>query len=451
MNARETLPLLLRRRGAVADLLPVIAFAVSTAVTATVLGGLGAFASRMPPSGTPHSAMTPEQDLAGFLVLCAVFATALLVPGAVALGGAAARLSLARREKDLAVMRLIGGTRTQIGGLAVLDVVVQSLVGALLGLLLHAAITPVMSTLDFGFRAFTISELLMPWWGYPLLVIVMTVMAAGSAALALAGVVLSPLGVARASRTTRLSVLRLVVWVAFVIGFIVACQLLDALMRTSGTLAIGIVILFISAIVAGVNLVGPFLLWLVARMVARVAPTPALMVGARRLAADPKGGWRAVAGITFAMIIAGILTVITTLQEPTTPSEIMMNTAVRTGGLLTLAIASVVAAVGTGVPQTARVIDQAPVLRAQHVAGATIAQLHRARFAEIAIPVALSSVLALGVSLLVVASLFANALTNMSAGLQYGATIVTAYGLVIGAVLISSPLVRQGALKATRI
>lgn len=453
MNPRETLPLLLRRRGALADLLPVLAFAVSTAVTATVLGGLGAFASRMPPADVPGTALTAEQSLAGFLVVCAVFATALLVPGAVALGGAAARLSLARREQDLAVMRLIGGTRRQIGGLAVLEVVVQALVGALLGLLLHAAVTPLMSTLDFGIRAFTVSDLLMPWWGYPLLVIGMTVMAAGSAALALAGVVLSPLGVARASRTTRLSVLRLVVWAVTVIGFLILTQALGALMSMEGgeALAIGVMILLIAAMVAGVNLVGPFLLWLLARAVARLAPTPALMVGARRLAADPKAGWRAVAGITFAMIIAGMLTVLATIQEPTSPEDLMMITALRTGGLLTLAIAAVVAAVGTGVPQTARVIDQAPVLRAQHVAGATVPQLHRARLAEIAIPVLLSSVLAAGVSLLVVASMFATALADPGAVLQYAVSVVIAYGLVIGAVLISAPLVRRGALGAARV
>ena len=44
-------PLLLRRRGALADVLPVIAFAAATAITGTVLGGAAAFVGRLPADG----------------------------------------------------------------------------------------------------------------------------------------------------------------------------------------------------------------------------------------------------------------------------------------------------------------------------------------------------------------------------------------------------------------
>ena len=129
-------PLLLRRRGALADVLPVIAFAVATAITGTVLGGAAAFVGRIPADEVP---MTGEASIMPFLAICALIASVLLVPSAVGLGGSAARLSLARREQDLATMRLVGGTSGQVGSVAVLDVVAQSLLGAVIGIGAHAA------------------------------------------------------------------------------------------------------------------------------------------------------------------------------------------------------------------------------------------------------------------------------------------------------------------------
>ena len=210
-------PLLLRRRGALADVLPVIAFAAATAITATVLGGAAAFVGR---SAAGAGSMTGEASIMPFLAFCAFIASVLLVPSAVGLGGSAARLSLARREQDLATMRLVGGTSGQVGSVAVLDVVGQSLLGALIGIGAHLAATPALTRLDFGITPFSMADLLLPLWAYPVLVLALVVLAAGSAGVSLLGVVLSPLGVARDSRVVRLSVMRLVVWAVLIIGFV---------------------------------------------------------------------------------------------------------------------------------------------------------------------------------------------------------------------------------------
>src|SRR5690606_34305392 len=223
MNALLTsAPLLLRRRGALADVLPIIAFAAATAITGTVLGGAAAFVGRLPDGG--DTGYTPEGAVIPFLVSCAMVASVLLIPSAVGLGGSAARLSLARREQDLATIRLVGGTGGQVGGVAVLDVAAQALLGALLGVVLHLAVTPALTALDFGITPFTTADLLMPWWAYPLLVLGMVLLAAGSAAVSLIGVVLSPLGVARDSRVVRMSVLRVIIWAVLIIGFLLVAQ-----------------------------------------------------------------------------------------------------------------------------------------------------------------------------------------------------------------------------------
>lgn len=446
MNALlASAPLLLRRRGALADVLPVIAFAAATAIIATVLGGAAAFVGRIPPGEVP---MTGEASVMPFLAICALIASVLLVPSAVGLGGSAARLSLARREQDLATMRLVGGTGGQVGSVAVLDVAAQSVLGTVLGLGVHLAATPALTRLDFGFTPFSVSDLLLPLWAYPVLGLALVLIAAGSAAVSLTGVVLSPLGVARDSRVVRMSVLRVVLWVALILGFIVFMNVGGALVGEGGAgMAIAIMVLFVAAIVAGINVVGPFIVWATALVLAKIAPTPSLMVGARRLAGDPRAGWRAVSGITFALVIAGFLTMSATLGEASNPEEMILFTAMNTGGLLTLGIAAVLAAVSTGVTQTARVIDQAPRLRAQHIAGAEVGQLHRARLAEIAVPVALSSIIATGTALLVLVTFLGGAPSDPMMAVQYLVSVLGAYALVIAAVLVGAPLVRRYATR----
>lgn len=445
MNALITsAPLLLRRRGALADALPVIAFIAATAIIATVIGGAAAFARRIPADLT--GPVGAEAQLMPFLMLCALFASVLLIPSAVGLGGSAARLSLARRERDLAAIRLVGGTTAQVGGIAVLDVAAQALLGAAAGVVVHMLAAAPLTALDFGITPFTVGELLMPWWAYPLLIAGVVLLAAASAAVSLTGVVLSPLGVARDSRTVRMSVLRLLIWGALIIGFLLFMQILPMIDSQGSNLGVVIAIGFVAAIVAGMNVAGPFLVWVAARIAAALAPAPALLVGARRLAADPRAGWRAVSGITFAMVIAGFLTIIATI-EPSTPEDQMLATALHTGGMLTLGIAAVLAAVVTGVTQTARVIDHAPQIRAQHIAGAEVSQLHRARLAEITLPVLLSSVVATFTAFLVLLTVFGGGAADARTVILYFLGVLGAYALVVAAVLVSAPLVRRAALR----
>lgn len=445
MNALITsAPLLLRRRGALADALPVIAFTAATAIIATVIGGAAAFARRIPADLT--GPLSAEAQLMPFLVLCALFASVLLIPSAVGLGGSAARLSLARRERDLAAIRLVGGTTAQVGGIAVLDVAAQALLGAAAGVVVHMLAAAPLTALDFGITPFTVGELLMPWWAYPLLIAGVVLLAASSAAVSLTGVVLSPLGVARDSRTVRMSVLRLLIWGALIIGFLLFMQIMPMIDSQGSNLGVVIAIGFVAAIVAGMNVAGPFLVWVAARIAAALAPAPALLVGARRLAADPRAGWRAVSGITFAMVIAGFLTIIATI-EPSTPDDQMLATALHTGGMLTLGIAAVLAAVVTGVTQTARVIDHAPQIRAQHIAGAEVSQLHRARLAEITLPVLLSSVVATFTAFLVLLTMFGGGAADPRTVILYFLGVFGAYALVVAAVLVSAPLVRRAALR----
>lgn len=439
MSARlQAARLMLRRGRGIGDLLPILAFAVSTGVLAMVLGGLGAFLHR----AGKASGVDGAADVAGFLVFCAIIATALLVPSAISLGAAAARLSLSRRDRQLATVRLVGGTRGQVAGVAVMDVLAQALLGSLIGLGLHVAVIPALMQLDFGIAPFGFTELLLPWWGYPALLSAVAVLAIASAGLGLIGVTISPLGVARQSRTVRMSALRLVAWVAVLFVFVVVSQVLGRLPGLGLAAAIGVMAVMIAVVVGSVNVIGPFAVWAFARIVAAIAPTASLLVGSRRLAADPHAGWRAVSGIAFGLIITGMLTLISAFTgDVDDPEGRVLASALVTGGYLTLAITAVLAAVGTGITQTSRLLEQGEVVRVQHVAGAEIAQLHRARFAEIGLPLVLAGVIAAVSALVLVTPVLSGIPDPVTPLALYLVASIGAIGLVALSVAASGPLV----------
>ena len=128
----------------------------------------------------------------------------------------------------------------------------------------------------------------------------------------------------------------------------------------------------------------------------------------------------------------------------------MISTALVTGAFLTVGIASVLAAVSTGVTQAARVIDQAPQYRSQHIAGAGLGQLHRARVVEIAIPVVLSLVTASFMVVILLLGLVGGAAANLQVLGLYMVSMVASLGLVVASALASSLLVAQAAREGRR-
>lgn len=444
----SVLPLLMRRRAAVADVLPVVAFAAATAVIATVLGGTLAFVDRaadVPPDILNSPRASAEQTLLAVLPVFAGIACVLLLPPAVSFGGAAGRLSLARREQDLATMRLIGATTSQVSLVALLDVAGQALIGAVIGLGVHLVLAPPLTTLDFGIDPFTAAELRLPWLALPLVAVGLALLAVASAAIALQGVAISPLGVARQSRVVRMSILRLLLFVAIAGLLAVATSPMSPLRAADQAIAVIVALTMIAVVLLMINVVGPFIVWILALITARAAPTPALMVASRRLAADPRAGWRSISVLTIALVVAGVLSLLASLGDASNPSEAGLLTALGTGGMLTLAIAALLGAVSTGVMQAARVIDQAPVLRSQHVAGATIRQLQSTRLLEVILPLLLSSIVAAFTAFIVALPMLSGDTLTPAVLLRFIISVLLAYAMVLGAVAVSSPLVAQAA------
>ena len=57
-------------------------------------------------------------------------------------------------------------------------------------------------------------------------------------------------------------------------------------------------------VIAGIVIAGPLLVWAIAAWLARHARGPAGLVAARRLAADPRAGYRAIGGVVLAVFVA---------------------------------------------------------------------------------------------------------------------------------------------------
>ncbi|TGO05405.1 hypothetical protein [Serinibacter arcticus] len=432
---------LLRRRSSgrsdpagLTGVLAVIAFAVTTAIALVVVGGLAAFVQR---------ALAPgASDDDGTYVFLAGFATLLLLVPLSTLGGAAARLAVARRDARLAALRLAGATTGQVAALTVLDAGVQAVLGAVVGVAGYGALLPLVARLSFQDRTFDVAEL---WVGLPGLLAAIgavVVIALASAVSSLGRVAITPLGVAARTTPPGLRVIRLAALVVAVVGVVVANA---ALSGGAGTIMLVVLMAMVAAGMATLNVVGPFVLGLVGRLTARGARRPATLLAGRRIVDDPRGAWRSVGGVALATFIAGITAVASLFGADGGggEQEVLVRD-IGTGGLLTLAIAGIVAGVSTGVMQAGRVIDQRQAYRNLVLAGTDTRVLDAARFRETLIPLLAAAGTAAVSMLVIIAPLLGlSTFAQPQVLVQYVLSVLAAGGLVLLGAAASTPVARR--------
>jgi len=381
--------------GTLADLptaLAVLAFATATWAALAVAGGTVAFVHR---AGAPGAV---DEDRV-YPLLAAISCVLLVVPIAT-LGGAAARLTVARRNDRLAGLRLVGATNLQVSAVALLDIVLAVPASVLL-------------------------------------------IALASCAASLRRVAITPLGVARRVTPRRLSPARLLPLVVLASAFVAVTRAGPGFADSGRArlIAPAVLLALIGGTFAVYNLVGPLLVGLLGRLLARTARTPATLLAARHLVDDPRSAWRSVGGVALVTFVAGCLSIVPGLQSaPGNQSRVLAD--IGTGAAATLAIAALMAAVSTGVTQAARVLDQAPQYRALHLGGADLSVLHAARSRQTWIPLAVTMGGAALTSLVIISPVAA---VLASAGVRGLAVFVLSAaagaGLVLAASRASRPLV----------
>lgn len=260
--------------------LPAIAFAVTTALLLTVVGGTLMF-------------WRWTSAEAGLYQMLSVIALALLVVPLAALGGAAARLSARRRDDRLATLRLLGATPGAVMRMTVLESTAVAVVGALAGVVLYLVTMPLLGLIPFGGQPIGPAGV---WVGAPVLAAVVAgvaLIAAASSAIGLRQVTISPLGVRTRQQPQRVHWLRVVIGVAVIIAAFTALNVLDAF----GGWGAAIVVLG-TAFGAGVgilNLIGPWAVRLLGRVQLRRATTAPKLLAARGILENPMAAWRQVA------------------------------------------------------------------------------------------------------------------------------------------------------------
>ena len=260
--------------------------------------------STTPPSSCSGSncAVGGGINAAGIDLILSVVACALLFPVLIFIG-TATRLSAARREQRFAAIRLAGATPRQVSVISAVESAVAAVVGVAAGFGLSFLLRTPLAAVPFTGAPFFPRDLSLSPADILAVAIGVPLAAAVTARLALRRVQISPLGVTRRvtprpPRAWRL--IPLLAGLAELAYFVAAGR--------PGTTG-GQIQAFLPGfllIMAGLVIAGPWLTMAAARLMARRARRPATLIAARRLADNPRAGFRAVSGLVLALFVTTV-------------------------------------------------------------------------------------------------------------------------------------------------
>ncbi|PWB96336.1 FtsX-like permease family protein [Salinibacterium hongtaonis] len=327
--------------------LPAVTFAITTALLLIVTGGTIMFWQ------------WPESDYSELYRVLSVLALALLVIPLAGLSGAAARLSARRRDDRLATLRLLGATPSQVARITVLESVVVAAAGAFAGIVLYLVVTPLVGLITFKGEPIGAGALLVS----PVVVLAVVAgviaLAAVSSIVGLRRVVISPLGVRIKQSAPRLS------WVRGVIGVVViaiSTGILSSLGVLPSIAAVAVALGIAFAVgVAVLNLIGPWVIGLVASIQVKRAKVAHTLISSRTIMESPQAAWRQVSGVAMASFVAVVggtgVSYLNALGAEGVEDGYMLAD-VRTGILITLVGSFLMVACSVGVNQASAILDR---------------------------------------------------------------------------------------------
>lgn len=388
------LALLLARRGEgsrAAVILPIVAFAVSTALLLTVVAGAVTFFT------------FPDADATLYPVL-AIVATLLLVVPLTSLGASAARLSARRRDDRLSSLRLLGGTPGLVVRLTALESTALAFVGALVGVGVHLATLPLVGLIPFRGAPLGLDALLLPAPVIAALVAAVCALAAGSALLGMTRVTVSPLGVRTRRDAPKVHWIRLALGAVAIVAAFVVSSVFDV---GVGNVIVGVMLtVMIGGSMAVLDLIGPFAVRTMGRIRVRRAATADRLIAARGVLEDPKAAWRQVSGVamtSFMAVFAGSGVAMLTLMYAADPDEAfgLLIDDIGTGLTITVAISFLMVACSVGVNQAADVYDRGSLYRDLAAVGMPRQMLHRSRERTVMAPLLLVALGSAGIAAVV--------------------------------------------------
>lgn len=303
----------------------------------------------------------------------------------------AVRLGTASRERRLAGLRLAGATPAQVRALAAVEVGIPAAIGGLLGwpvyLLLRNMFGGVGAARWSGDPDVVRELRLVPtsvapsWWQVLIVAAVVALSGIAAGALTSRAVVVSPLGVSRSasgSPPRPWLPLGLIVTGALLI-FGVYPSYFGKWFATPSALA------GVACAVVGVLLIAPWVAYRAGRIVARRAESPALLIAARRLVADPRPAGRAAAATgAIALVSGGAITLVAdfTANDGTREAMYVVPTLLV---FVVLLVALAVTTFSLAVHDVESLTDRKRSLAALAAAGVPIEVLEHAQRWEVAL------------------------------------------------------------------
>lgn len=357
-------------------MLPVAAFAVVSALSLSVAGGVRFFF-------TLDEEIVSETG-AVYMILAGLAAVLLVVPVA-SLAGAAARLLARRRDERLSSLRLLGARASLLRTLTIVEASVLAIIGSLIGVLGYLVLMPLAGLLRFAGGPIGVDGM---WLGFPGMLAVLTGIVFIGVVASIGGlrsVEITPLGVRTRQRPARLHWVRIVAAVVLLI----AAQLF-ANMLGAGSIMIAVVMILAAFAVPMVALhfIGPWLIKLITSWRLRRANTASGLVAARAVLESPQQAWAQIGGVALTTYIgvvggAGMSLANMSSQDQNSaamnPAQLHLMTDLRTGVLLTMVIAFLLSACSVAITQTAQVLDRALLYQGLHRIGMSSAQLESTR------------------------------------------------------------------------
>lgn len=249
-------------------------------------------------------------------LILSVTAAALLFPVLIFIG-TATRFAAARREQRFAAMRLVGATPRQVSTVSSVESTVAAVAGTAVGFGVFYLFRPLLTAVSLTGARFYASDLTLTPVDILLVALGIPLAAAVAARLALRRVRISPLGVSRRVTPKPPRVYRMIPLVAGIaeLAYFVGRRPDTTAGQTRAYLT-GIFLMM-----AGLVIAGPWLTMIGSRVMARRAGRPATLIAGRRLADDPKSGFRAISGLVLALFVtsAAIGTITTEIAERGVP------------------------------------------------------------------------------------------------------------------------------------
>ena len=308
LTARLTRARLASREGeTLLYLASVLAYTVATCAALTVAGGTSMLYSR----GTHPERIPVWVDAAknagyGFDFMASqylsmsILACAMLVPAMVGLASSAAVLGARSRERRLAVLRLMGLSGADVTRMSLLDALVQSVVGAVIGTAVYLITLPAWGGLNVMGTRITAGEMVLPLRYLAVVLVGVVTVGQISAWRGLRQVRISPLGVSRRTNGPRAGVWRVIVFLVTLFG---APQIIRSVPQQHRFI---IVCVMIVALIAVFDLAGSWFTQLLSRGLAHLRG-PVMRWTARRIQAAPTTTWHRVSAMGLLAFIGGFM------------------------------------------------------------------------------------------------------------------------------------------------